>query len=158
VLATPAPPAGLTSIWGSGATDVWAVGQARSIHWDGNTWTAVALPGTGIAWSATPNVWGSGPDDVWIVGYTTDALHWDGASWTEKASPVGFTTIAGYAASDVWASDGYGLYHWDGNNWTIGSSFNLSFNSSYSGVAPAITGTSTTGLWATVGSSLFHHP
>ena len=56
------------SVWGSGASDVWAVGDSGTIlHWDGSAWTS-ASSGTTFALFG---VWGSGANDVWAVGDDT---------------------------------------------------------------------------------------
>jgi hypothetical protein len=60
----------LWGIWGSGASDVWAVGNSdvafvgTILHWDGSAWTSVSSGTT----SHLYGVWGSGPSDVWAVG------------------------------------------------------------------------------------------
>jgi hypothetical protein len=63
----------IMGIWGSGPSDVWAVGYywasggvptSSILHWDGTSW-AVTYSGTGTLLSG---VWGSGPGDVWVVG------------------------------------------------------------------------------------------
>jgi hypothetical protein len=83
----PSTAGSLDAVWGSGPTDVWAVGRAGLIeHWNGSTWSAV---------SAAANtqdllgVWGSGPSDVWAVGSQTSGNattgvteRWDGSSWS----------------------------------------------------------------------------
>lgn len=58
----------LNAIWGSGATDIWAVGTRGTIlHGDGKSFTAVGSGGTDIYFS----VWGWGTNDVWILSPTT---------------------------------------------------------------------------------------
>jgi hypothetical protein len=55
----------LSSVWGSGSNDVWAVGSNGVIvHWNGTAWAAVTSPTT----SSLSSVWGSGSNDVWAVG------------------------------------------------------------------------------------------
>jgi hypothetical protein len=89
------------------SSDVWAVGQSRSLngtnwipvaeHYDGTTWTVTptpALPGTSSQFDA---VAATGPDDVWAVGTSSDVghyplattlvEHWDGHTWSVIASP-----------------------------------------------------------------------
>ncbi|AKU93863.1 Type IV fimbrial biogenesis protein PilY1 [Labilithrix luteola] len=53
----------LTSVWGSSANDVWAVGSGGTIvHWNGTAWT-----GVDSGRKETFNtVWGSSATDVWI--------------------------------------------------------------------------------------------
>ncbi|MBX3209637.1 MAG: hypothetical protein KF764_31680 [Labilithrix sp.] len=78
----------LTAVWGSSATDVWAVGSGGTIaHWDGAAWKVVPS-NTGDTLTA---VWGSSATDVWIGGSTATILHGAGfaagaAGW--KATPA----------------------------------------------------------------------
>jgi hypothetical protein len=65
-------------LWGSAADDVWAVGldaagtSSAISHFDGNAWTAVAVPaGTGLQ-----SVRGTAAGDVWAVGNGGQILHY----------------------------------------------------------------------------------
>ena len=80
----------LFGVWGSSATDVWAVGaRGTIIHWDGKAWTPFSSP----THRDLRAVSGSGPTDVIAVGGKEgDALptiiHWDGKVWSPaKWSP-----------------------------------------------------------------------
>jgi hypothetical protein len=109
----------LSSVWGSSATNGWAVGDVGTIlHFDGSFWAAVAS-------NTTVNlhgVWGSSANDVWAVGEMGTILHWTGTAWAAVAS--GSTEVLegvwGSAANDVWAVGGQlgTLLHWDGSSWT----------------------------------------
>ena len=113
-------------VWSSGPDDVWAVGWRNTaqqsdangfaFHWDGCTWSQVAISTT----AGLNDVWGSGPADVWIVGAQGNAWHWNGSAWA--AVPTGatgtFNHVSGTSASDVWTIGNAGLYHWDGSTWT----------------------------------------
>lgn len=76
-----------TSIWGTSANDVWAVGSGGTIvHYDGTAWTAMPseYPETFF------DVWASGPNDVWVVASSELLLHSSGiadggAGWTNFA-------------------------------------------------------------------------
>src|SRR6185312_16418158 len=79
----------LTSVWGSGPRDVWAVDDGGFIfHWNGCAWwLAGSSNGT-----ALNGVWVSGPNDAWAVGGvyngpTAVALHWDGSTWSASTLP-----------------------------------------------------------------------
>src|SRR5215813_11752680 len=112
----------LFGVWGSGASDVWAVGWSGTIlHWDGSAWTSVS--------SSTPTtlfgVWGSGASDVWAVGWAGTIVHWNGSAWATASS--GTTNplwgVWGSGASDVWAVGHSGtIVHWNGSAWTSVSS------------------------------------
>ena len=66
-------------VWGTGPTDVWAVGHPifkadESIfHYDGSSWTKTPPPKT----SFLNAVHGSGTKDVWAVG-KSNILHFTG--------------------------------------------------------------------------------
>lgn len=71
----------VNAIWGSGPTDVWAVGtRGFAAHFDGTKWE-VRRPNTLLALFA---VWGSGPTDVWAVNAGNTVFHWNGSAWEER--------------------------------------------------------------------------
>ncbi|AKV04759.1 Type IV fimbrial biogenesis protein PilY1 [Labilithrix luteola] len=78
------PQAVLTAVWGSGKTDVWAVGSNGTImHFDGTAWKAMPA-GIPVTFNA---VWGSGPNDVWAacgpnVLFHSEGMHGASATWT----------------------------------------------------------------------------
>src|SRR5262245_26790825 len=56
----------LTSVWGSGKDDVWAVGSGGTIiHYDGSAWKPT--PPDPPTMNTFYGVWGSGAKDVWVV-------------------------------------------------------------------------------------------
>jgi hypothetical protein len=110
----------LSSVWGSGPSDVWAVGGGSGffMHWDGTAWSSVG----GGNVSAASGVWGSSSNDVWAVGPGYDGvlsafMHWDGSAWSgdiSPLSPLGATVgVGGSGPSDVWAvgANGTILHH-----------------------------------------------
>lgn len=76
----------LTSIWGSSASDVWAVGTNRTVvHYDGSKWEKHVIKDDSTAPVTMRAVWVGGPDDVWIAdglvlrhskGWKGDATEW----------------------------------------------------------------------------------
>src|SRR5262249_18609982 len=72
----------LCGIWGSGESDVWAVGASTILHWDGSAWMRVSSSAT----NGLSGVWGSGGSDVWAVGVFGTILHWDGSAWMRVSS------------------------------------------------------------------------
>ncbi len=86
----------LWGVWGSSATDIWAVGGDAApepgreplpeiIRYDGNTWSIVEFPELmrrGVR--SFFKVWGSSASDVWIVGMSGVVLHYDGSTFTEE--------------------------------------------------------------------------
>ncbi len=119
----------LRALWGSSASNVWAVGdEGPIIHWNGNTWT-VQNSGTGARlW----DIWGAAANDVWAVGRWGTIIHYDGVSWTSARNDTNgtFRSIWGTTHNDVWsfpifpANLDKGLpcthsgFHWDGADWT----------------------------------------
>jgi hypothetical protein len=118
-------------LWGSGADDVWAVGDADPAgtgarrqgaihHWDGTAWSSMPEPSGQVLRAA----WGSGADDVWAVGDAGTIVHWNGAAWS-LATGAGSVDLRGLwsnGADDVWAvgarAGGALAQHWDGRAWT----------------------------------------
>jgi hypothetical protein len=116
-----------------GSDDVWVAGAARAsfaprlLHWDGGSWSDVALPPThSDAWIAA--LGGSAPDDVWAVmrfDGGVQPMHWNGSAWAALPSlpaPRRDGTQAKVVASapdDAWLMAGSRLLHWDGAAWTI---------------------------------------
>lgn len=68
-------PAQLLSVWGTSATDVWAVGYDGTIVHStdlGETWPVVAPPPKEHFFA----IWGTGPSDFWIGG-TKGLYHYE---------------------------------------------------------------------------------
>ncbi len=108
----------LTAIWGSSASDVFAVGTQGTIqHFDGLTWSSMASGTTADLWA----IWGSSANDVFAIGNGGTILHFDGSMWS--AIPSGttgpLTAIWGSSASDVFAVGFFHtiLLHFDGSTW-----------------------------------------
>ena len=132
----------ITGLWGSGASDVWAVATPNSdsgstergaiLHWDGSVWQLMKPGMTYYSWLG-----GSSAEDVWALSWDdgpTTALHWDGTSWSAATAPAANYTIGALCVrgiNDVWAtaadqnvgSDPTAILHWDGTSWT--QSFSL---------------------------------
>ncbi len=86
----------LLSVWGSSASDVWAVGQnGVALHYDGSVWTVESPAGAGYL----PTVTGSGPNDVWTTDSGSNIYHFDGTGWHSVPALVpGGTIFLGLAA------------------------------------------------------------
>lgn len=110
--------------------DVWAAGYVVTSpddlaysplveHWDGKSWSSVALPDVGSY--AASAVYAAGARDVWVAlqpsgghGFGTSPrfLHFDGASWHVVTLPLPaefgvqyqFTSLAGTGSADIWAA------------------------------------------------------
>jgi hypothetical protein len=150
----------LWDLWGSSATDVWAVGDLGSIlHYEGARWES-ALDSVSYCFRG---VWGSGPRDVWAVGFrsldsTAPVLfHYDGVGWSRDTSIADslpwppLSDVWGTSASNVWAV-GYGgsIFHFDGSHWS-----DVSVDSWYA--ADRIWGTSATDVWIVGPGTVLHY-
>lgn len=136
---------GFQSVWGSSATDVFAVGGAfdgefdRSLifHFDGTSWQRMPQPSP-VAPSLF-DVWGSSAENVYAVGQDEEAdpangviLQYDGAVWSPVVVQEGLflTSVWGSSASDVFAAgfrveevgDDFRvigtILHYDGTSWS----------------------------------------
>jgi hypothetical protein len=91
----------LMGVWGSSATDVFAVGSDGLIlHYDGRLW----LPMSSHTDKVLNGVWGSSANDVFAVGAKGTILHYNGSAWSSMES---FTS--GYLHS-IWGSSGSDVY------------------------------------------------
>ncbi|WP_329128975.1 hypothetical protein OG552_01885 [Streptomyces sp. NBC_01476] len=129
---TPGVPA--TGVWhavtAASAHDVWAYGWSQTretlAHYDGRSWTAVALPELppeqiyGFAKIAAV------PGRLWVVNDTSIATY-SGGTWQRTAlgSGVFITSIEAHSATDAWAVGESGdvpggrsvALHWNGHAW-----------------------------------------
>jgi len=113
----------LSGMTETSASDAWAVGSiptardgstadsrsaALIVHWNGTTWSQVAVPEAGSV-EALTGVAATSATDAWAVGsyYNTRTLilHWAGSSWQEVASPTGgvLTGVAVGPSGVAWA-------------------------------------------------------
>ena len=130
---------GLTGITVLSPTNVWAVGNATTCHYDGTNWTEVPSPQPQIEnyEIAYPleDVSAVSPKDVWAVGariidgpfnikWQSIAEHWDGTEWTLTRAVPGtlLRGVEAVATNDVWAvgTDSFGprIVHYDGAEWS----------------------------------------
>ena len=72
----------LAAIWGSGADDIWAVGEDGFLHYSEGEWT---VGETG--WHRTGIV-GDGPGNIWAVGKACEVSHYDGGAWNHAFLPA----------------------------------------------------------------------
>src|SRR5256885_16145358 len=86
----------LFGLWGSGPSDVFAVGDLI-LHFNGTGWTALS-GAPNEAWRA---VWGTAANDVWVVGLGGALVHFDGTTWRSTGSALGdFNGVRGTSSSD----------------------------------------------------------
>ena len=120
---------GLFGVWGSGPSDVFAVGAGGTIlHYDGKSWSSQTIGTQDLL-----GVWGSGPADVFAAGSGT-VLHYDGSGWSIQlnAPALTITGVWGSGPTDVYSvvgienTSGCGtilncgfVLHYDGRSWTV---------------------------------------
>jgi hypothetical protein len=173
----------LTAISASSSDDIWAVGQS-GIHFDGQQWTALALPLivgdatselTGVADLAPNNVWGVGNINIDAQNPSQVIEHFDGTEWSVSTGPVFQPTdqtalygVSATSATDVWAAgniltlinDEPALFpvfeHFDGTSWTA-----ITDESTSDGGMFGISALATDDVWAVgsiaVGATLVEH-
>lgn len=105
-------PGALLSIWGTSATDVWAVGgDARDgtgplvVHYDGAGWQRIP---TGLAQGNLWWVFGFAGGPIFMGGDGGTLLRYDDGDFTQLATPGNGTVFGIWGASpgDVWAVGG----------------------------------------------------
>ena len=108
------------SVWGSSASDVWAVGPKGAVaHFDGGAWTL----SPNLTSKNLSAVSGSAADDVWAVGEQGTTLHFDGKAWsvTDQDDDLILLGVWTGGKGEAWASgivDNVGLLrHYNGTKW-----------------------------------------
>jgi hypothetical protein len=132
--------AALWAVWGSGPSNVFAVGSVAGpppyspqqpfiIRFDGANWKEMQ---SGITDTVLYAVGGTGPNNVFATGEKGTVLRFDGSSWSRVQVPAAMTgLVAGvwgsptsddvyFAESQVLPSgyDQSSVYHHDGATWT----------------------------------------
>jgi hypothetical protein len=116
----------LYGVGGSGAGDVWAVGDAHFAHYNGTAWLDVAPPQTNEPYFA---VWLSGPGEGWATGQSGVLARLSGGTWaavSRQGNGYDKYGLWGSAANDVWkvgtrhtlTGSPAEIDHWDGTAWT----------------------------------------
>jgi hypothetical protein len=134
----------LQAVSASGASDVWAVGQA-AMHFDGSKWTAFAVPMIkgnnesflgGVVDISPTLAWASGTVGIGSGKSGQVIEQWNGTAWSVFPGPTfapgdqpNLFAMASTSADDIWAvgdllEDGgqalVALFeHWDGAEWTV---------------------------------------
>jgi hypothetical protein len=120
---------GLLSVWGTSASDVWAVGGDRGrgagplvLHFDGSRWQRLLTGQTGDLWW----VHGFAGGPVFMGGEDGMILRFQNGSFERMTTPAGGAIVFGIwgtSPSDVWAVGGIGrsagfVWHFDGSAWS----------------------------------------
>ena len=143
----------LLAIWGTSATDVFAVGNLGIIlHYNGTAWLPMS---SGISGADLTAVWGISPAEVYAVGFAGNILKYNGTNWSSMTSNVTahIYDIWGSSASDIYAVGAGGMIlHYDGITWsTIANPGSSGF--AYRG----IWGSSATDIFIVVDSGMIRH-
>lgn len=127
---TPSSATTVFGIWGSSASDLWAVGgefgSVGGFAWrndGGDTWTPE--PSLSVETTSTAAVWkvfGSNPDDVWLVGSGSVSLHWDGQTLSDGQTGVGGSLFTVHGLDGRYVAVGGVvsgiIVEYDGSTWT----------------------------------------
>jgi hypothetical protein len=118
----------LRGVWGSGPSDIYAVGEGGTIlHYNGTAWSKVdpqvsMSPPLGQRWLNA--VWGTSSTDVYVVGELWTLLHFNGTSWSvvPLGSPPQFDNalyaVWGSGPTDVFAAGDWGkVIHLEAGQW-----------------------------------------
>ena len=109
----------LKGVWGSSATDVFAVGESGMIlHYDGVEWIKMKSPTTEHLYG----VWGSSGTNVFAVGASGTILHYNGLNWSddvESGTTEGLRAIWGTGINDIYSvGDSGTILQYDGVSWS----------------------------------------
>ena len=108
----------LSSVWGDGANNVFAVGGAGTIvQWDGSSWSSTA---SGTHRNDLYGIWGADANHLFAVGQAGTILRGDGISWSPMlaATTHDFYAVWGSSQADVYAVGVSTAEHWDGQTWS----------------------------------------
>jgi hypothetical protein len=120
----------LKGIWGSSATDVFAVGSGGTvIHYDGTGWSSMQ------SWTDKQlnAIWGSSPGNVFAVGVSGTILTFDGSTWSQMSSGITdelaqLKGVWGSSDSNVFAVGTSGtILQFNGTIWTAMASGTSNF-------------------------------
>jgi hypothetical protein len=119
------------AVAGSGASDIWAVGDTNFMHYNGNTWISVTPPPTNSEpWSA---VFLTGPGEGWACGTAGNTARLQGGVWAKvgrEGNGYDKNGLWGSSATDVWMVGAQkslatgiilSIEHFDGQNFTDGA-------------------------------------
>ena len=125
-------PGALTSVWGTSASDIWAVGGDPEdsgntvMRFDGRAWTSLATGFSGDLWW----VFGFEGGPVFMAGAGGLILRYQDGAFERMTTPGDATVygIWGTSVDDVWAVGGNvteGAFAWrfDGSAWTEAKGF-----------------------------------
>ena len=113
----PTNPQPIFGIWGSSATNIFAVGNAGAIlRYTGYGWSSMTSGTTNNLYG----VWGSSANDVFAVGDAGTIRHYNGTSWSTSTSGTTneLRDVWGTAYNNVYAVGASGtILHYNGTSW-----------------------------------------
>jgi len=130
----------LFAVWGSGPSNVFAVGESGAlVRFNGTAWVTSPSGTT----SRLYGVWGSGPAEAFAAGQSGGIRRWTGSTWGPMTSNTTsrLHAVWGSASDDVFAvGEGGTIIHWDGDSWD-----------------PMLSGTTTVlrAIWGTASDDVF---
>ena len=133
----------INAVWGSSATNIFAVGSLGTIlTFNGTSWSLLTPSITTLDLFC---VWGSSTENVYVGGYTGKLLRYNGLAWKTVSLGTSQTlkSIWGSSASDVYATGSEGtIIHFDGSTWNTvaipgGVALNALWGSAYNDVFAA---------------------
>ncbi len=118
----------LVDVWGTGPTDVFAVGssgngEAVILHYDGTGWTEQLRRPYLFGPSTFNGVWANTPTDAYAVGIlveenaTGSVYHYDGSAWTPMVLPRAGADELLYG---IWGLSGTEIYAFGVNQFGVG--------------------------------------
>ncbi len=104
----------LYGVWGTSATNIYAVGAGGKIlHFNGTSWSSMSSPTS----ARLSRVSGSSASDVWAAGDTV-LLHFDGSTWKAVTSSIsngvifpGYQTPTNAFETGLWAASAGEVYY-----------------------------------------------
>ncbi|HJQ12897.1 MAG TPA: hypothetical protein VJ840_17835 [Gemmatimonadaceae bacterium] len=108
---------GMNSVWAKSPTNVFAVGSATIVHYDGSGWSESAAPVGGLN-----AVWADPTSNAaFAVGSGGGIAYFDGATWRQLSSGTTETLndVWGTSSSDVFVVGTHGtILHYNGIAWS----------------------------------------
>jgi hypothetical protein len=109
----------LKGVWGSSATDVYAVGENGTIlHYGGSEWSKM----NSMTIEHLYAVWGTSGANIYAVGAAGTILHFNGVLWSDEiqsGTTNNLRAIWGSGTNDIYVVGDKGtILHYDGSNWS----------------------------------------
>ncbi len=115
------PPNYFYAVWGTGADDVYVVGQPGLIyHWNGSAWAREDSHTTEVL----TDVWGDGSGTVYVTGNNGTILRKSGGGWSRMNSGTSknLFAVGQYHGTVVAAGRNGAVQRLSGGNWTTSPS------------------------------------